>query len=95
MDLYKSTFKRSAWSKNGREDSTKRERVSEHGIVSSRKKGGKSARVSIDLHRFTHHCESVVYVAKNPWACYVCNENTYTKCGVCSELFHMIVCKGL
>ena len=38
MDLYKATFKRSARSKHEREGSTKRERVSEHGTVSSSKK---------------------------------------------------------
>ena len=92
-DLYKATFKHLARSKNEREDSTKRGRFSENRIVSSIKKGGKRAQVCVDLHQFTHHCESVVRVAKNPWACYVCGENTYTKCGVCNEPLHMIGCK--
>ena len=42
--------------------------------------GGKRAQVCVDILQFTHHCESVVYAAKNPWGCYVCGENTYTKC---------------
>ena len=58
------------------------------------KKGGKRAQVCVDLHQFTHHCKSVVRVAKNPWACYVCGKNTYTKCGIYSETLHMIGCKG-
>ena len=48
----------------------------------------------VDIYQFTHHCESVVRVAKNPWACYVYGENTYTKYGVCSESLHMIGRKG-
>ena len=48
----------------------------------------------VDLHQFTHHYKSVIRVAKNPWACYVCGENTYTKCGECNEPLYMIGCKG-
>ena len=32
------------------------------------KKGGKRAQMYVDLHQFTHHYESVICDAKNPWA---------------------------
>ena len=58
------------------------------------KRGGKKGRLTYSLNQFNHHCESLVRVTKNPWACYVCGQPTYTKCGICNEPLHMIGCKG-
>ena len=58
------------------------------------KRGGKKGRLTFSLNQFNHHCESVVRVTKNPWACYVCGHPTYTKCGICDAPLHMIGCKG-
>ena len=58
------------------------------------KRGGKKARLTFTLNHFNHHCESLVRVTKNPWACFVCGQPTYTKCGICDEPLHMIGCKG-
>jgi len=61
--------------------------LNEDGMVSAgqylaAKKGGKKAQLCVDIHQFNHHCESVIHVAKNLWACYVCGECTYTRYGV-------------
>ena len=58
------------------------------------KRGGNKLQLYFIFHQFTHYWKSVIQVTKNPCACYICDQNIYTKCGVCDEYLDTIWYKG-